>query len=248
MPKQHEEGSSGAARGGGVRAGGFFGSDVMFLAWHRPRKRRGIGRRPRRRPFARALLLLALLAAAFSAAYAATDWLRAPRPLAGDQQALVRAAAAEFRLEPEFVFAVIAAESKGDPTARSSADARGLMQLLPRTAEYVAGKCRLPYDGADDLYDPAVNIRLGCAYLAMLERQFGPDKRLILAAYNWGPGNVSKQQRENPRRSSIEMIRDRAPEETRAYVDRVMAAYQRGSAAAAGEGGAPAAAGGSADG
>lgn len=95
-------------------------------------------------------------------------------------------------LEPSLVLAVMAVESEFDPFAVSSAGAMGLMQLLPSTAAELARRLDLPWDGPASLFDPVLNTRLGIAYLHELVRRFG-DVEIALAAYNWGPGHVSRQ-------------------------------------------------------
>src|SRR3954469_10608372 len=92
-------------------------------------------------------------------------------------------------LNPDFVRAVIQAESAFNPRARSVKGAMGLMQLMPQTAaEY----------HVLDAYNPAENIRAGVAYLKSLMTRFGNDVALALAAYNAGPGAVEKYGRTVP--------------------------------------------------
>jgi soluble lytic murein transglycosylase-like protein len=91
--------------------------------------------------------------------------------------------ATRHSLQPDFVRAVIQAESAFNPRARSPKGAMGLMQLMPSTAaEY----------RVVNAYDPAENIRAGVAYLKSLLTRFGDDVSLALAAYNAGPGAVEK--------------------------------------------------------
>jgi len=125
-------------------------------------------------------------------------------------------------LDPDLVLAVIEAESAGDPKAVSRAGARGLMQLMQRTAEETAQKAGLPAPEPDDLFDPHLNVQLGTLYLAWLRRLFDDDPRLYIAAYNAGPGNVDKWRLQNPTLSSEQIIDQVAFEETRTYVRRVL--------------------------
>lgn len=118
---------------------------------------------------------------------------------------LVSEASLETGTPPGLVRAVLMAESSGDPSAISLAGAEGLMQLMPGTA---AG-C-----GITDAFQPSANVQCGAAYLkAMLERYHG-NVTLAVAAYNAGPGAVDRYHGVPPY------------PETRAYVARVISAYQ----------------------
>ena len=130
-------------------------------------------------------------------------------------------------LDPAMVMAVIRAESAGNPSAVSRAGARGLMQLMPSTAKEVAGNAGVRYRGADDLFDPDLNVRLGTLYLAQLRRMFRDDPWLYIAAYNAGPGAIGRLRQANPELSSEEVIRRCAPAETRAYVPTVLRYWKR---------------------
>lgn len=141
-------------------------------------------------------------------------------PLADENDVLTAARAAG--IDPSWAFAIIRAETAWQPDARSGADARGLMQLLPSTAELVARRNDLPYDGAGSLYDPDINIPLGTRYLAHLGLRFNGSPWLTTAAYNAGPGNAQRW---------VDSRGDLDPEvfilmmpfnETRDYVTRVM--------------------------
>lgn len=102
---------------------------------------------------------------------------------AADYDALIAQHAKEHALNPDFVRAVIQAESAFNPRARSPKGAMGLMQLMPGTAaEY----------RVINAFDPAENIRAGVAYLKSLMTRFKDDISLALAAYNAGPRAVEK--------------------------------------------------------
>ena len=85
-------------------------------------------------------------------------------------------------LDPRLVQAVVEAESGGDPAAKSDKGAMGLMQLMPQTAQDM---------GLTDPYDPAQNLEGGSRYLRTMIDKFG-DLPLAIAAYNAGPGAVTK--------------------------------------------------------
>jgi len=95
-------------------------------------------------------------------------------------------------LEPALVLAVIMAESSFRPGAQSHAGAQGLMQLMPATAEEIAGFLGMDDFKPEDVWLPEVNISMGCFYLIRLKNIFGGDINLALAAYNAGQGNVTR--------------------------------------------------------
>ena len=88
----------------------------------------------------------------------------------------------------ELILAITRRESEFDPRARSSADARGLMQLLPGTGQMMAQRLGVAFDPLDLTLDPGLNMRLGAAYLAELRDEFGPSLALVAAGYNAGAG------------------------------------------------------------
>lgn len=108
--------------------------------------------------------------------------------------------APEWPLSPEvhvdraLVYAIARRESGFDPLARSSAGARGVMQLMPATARYVARIAGQPRPTNSSLHDPYLNIRLGQAYIRYVLKAVRPQENLVLAiaAYNAGPGNAAK--------------------------------------------------------
>lgn len=89
--------------------------------------------------------------------------------------------------EPAFVLSITRQESNFDSTARSSADARGMMQLLPATGAMVARKLGEPYNSSR-LYESALNMRLGSRYLGDMVSNFGGSYIMAAAGYNAGPG------------------------------------------------------------
>ncbi|MCH5164687.1 MAG: lytic transglycosylase domain-containing protein [Clostridiales bacterium] len=95
----------------------------------------------------------------------------------------------EYDVEPSIALAVIWTESKFRPQAVSSAGARGLMQLMPSTAEWLSSMLGEEYSD-EKLFEPEYNIRLGIFYFSYLQQSFEGD--YVLAAYNAGEGNVRK--------------------------------------------------------
>lgn len=104
----------------------------------------------------------------------------------------ITASAATHGVDPYLVAAVIRSESSWDPEASSHQGARGLMQLMPETAQDMVAKGLV--DGKrysyENLEDPAINIEYGCAYLSYLLTYFNGATDRAIAAYNAGMGNV----------------------------------------------------------
>lgn len=129
-----------------------------------------------------------------------------PPSAEGSIQDLIRKAALDHGLDPDLLNALVKQESSYNPNAVSSAGAMGLTQLMPRTAKSL---------GVTDAFDPVQNLNGGAKYLAQMLREFNGDTRLALAAYNAGPGAVR-------RAGGIPPFA-----ETRNYVEKVMAGYQK---------------------
>jgi soluble lytic murein transglycosylase-like protein len=113
-------------------------------------------------------------------------------------------ASQRYSVDYNLVRAVIKAESNFNPKAVSRAGAKGLMQLMPKTAAEL---------GVRDSFDPAQNITGGTRYLRRLLDRYQGDRKLALAAYNWGMGNVENRLEAMPR-------------ETRNYILKVEDLYQ----------------------
>jgi len=113
--------------------------------------------------------------------------------------------ATEFRVDSKLIKAVIRNESCFDKSAVSKAGAQGLMQLMPATAKSL---------GVTDSFDVQQNVRAGTQYLAQLIKDYNHNLALALAAYNAGPGAVSKFKGVPPYR------------ETQTYIERVMKSYK----------------------
>jgi soluble lytic murein transglycosylase len=141
----------------------------------------------------------------------------------------VQAEATRTGLDPFLVAAVVREESNYHPRAVSRAGARGLMQLMPATAQPMAEVRGLSFRGGDLLDEPGANIHLGTSFLASLLKDFG-DPRLALAAYNAGPRRA-RQWWSARRSDDLEAWVEHIPfDETRHYVKRVMLSwheYQR---------------------
>ena len=134
----------------------------------------------------------------------------------------IRTAARRNDLDPAWIAAEIRAESTFNPNARSPANARGLMQLLPGTAAGVAQRTGLPYAGAESLYDSSTNIALGSAYLREMEDKYGQTYQAI-AAYNAGPTPTARWLAQRPTHDPDLWIETVSYKETRDYIARVLA-------------------------
>ncbi|MCW5580240.1 MAG: lytic transglycosylase domain-containing protein [Luteimonas sp.] len=125
-------------------------------------------------------------------------------------------------LDPAWVAAEIRAESVYNPRARSHANARGLMQVLPDTGAAVARRRGLAWGGAESLYDPETNIILGTAYLREKEDMYGKPY-VAIAAYNAGPTPTSRWLSQRPAMDPDIWIETISYRETREYVARILA-------------------------
>lgn len=96
---------------------------------------------------------------------------------------LISQAAAEYKVDPALIRAIIHAESGFRPNAKSSKGAQGLMQLMPQTAEEL---------GVSDSLNPKQNIFGGTRYLSALMKRYHNNVKLTAAAYNAGPGAVKR--------------------------------------------------------
>lgn len=140
---------------------------------------------------------------------------------------LVTQYCAEHNVDPFLVTALMRVESRFRPQVVSEKGARGLMQVMPDTGRWVAQELSMELFEPEMLHDPRVNLRIGTWYLASLEREFGGDKVIVLAAYNAGRGNVRKwldAERWTGRWEEIERI---PFPETRDYVKKVLGLYER---------------------
>jgi soluble lytic murein transglycosylase-like protein len=107
----------------------------------------------------------------------------------------VIAASQEHDVDPALIWAVIRQESIFNAEVTSSADARGLMQIIPRTGHALAEQLKIGSYDAMDLYDPALNVRLGTYYIRKLMRQFDDKVDYMASGYNAGPSNVARWRR-----------------------------------------------------
>ena len=119
-----------------------------------------------------------------------------PQPHIGN---IIDRASRKYHVDPELIKAVVSVESNFDANCTSPKGAMGLMQLMPETAEEL---------GVKNSYDPVENIMAGTRYLKNLLDRYDGRVSLVLAAYNWGMGNVERHP-------------EKLPRETRTYIARV---------------------------
>lgn len=131
-----------------------------------------------------------------------------------------------FRLDRALIFAFMRQESLFNSRATSSAGARGLMQLMPATATYIAAEDTFDGRSRDLLYDPGLNLKLGQDYLEyLLAKDLIDDDLFRLAiAYNAGIGNLARWLRTVEYRGDPLLFIESIPvRETRLFIERVMA-------------------------
>lgn len=137
---------------------------------------------------------------------------------------LVREKTPPGSVDPYLVAAVMREESSFNPNAVSITGALGLMQIMPSTGRFVAGRLGTDVKDPDEFLDPGLNIRLGSWYLGHLARRFNNDVVLTIAGYNAGPGAVSKWLRTLPPEPD-EFIESIPYPETRGYAKKVLKSY-----------------------
>ena len=134
-----------------------------------------------------------------------------------------------WQVDPALVHAIVRQESKFEMRVTSSADARGLMQLMPSTAAGTMKDTTLDNPGAKaKLFDPAFNLSVGQRYVQKMMSFVEPDGDLIklAIAYNGGPGNLQKWLAEVDHRNDPLLFIESLPSrETRGYVERVLANF-----------------------
>ena len=130
----------------------------------------------------------------------------------------------EYNLDPFLVLAVIKTESNFNTEAESSKGAKGLMQIMDSTGEWIASKLEIRNFNTNMLYEPEINIEFGCWYLNNLLNEFG-DLSLALAAYNGGSGNVTRWLNDPKYSRDGESLTYIPFKETKKYVDKVSTRY-----------------------
>jgi soluble lytic murein transglycosylase len=125
-----------------------------------------------------------------------------------------------------FLYVIMRKESGFSPWDVSTADARGLLQMIPPTSVKVAASVGVDFS-PDQLFDPEMNIRLGATYIGALSKKFGGQIPVVAGAYNAGPKAMAKwcdQHGSHPMDEFVELI---AFTQTREYAKRVVGIYAR---------------------
>ena len=130
-----------------------------------------------------------------------------------------------FAVDRALVYAFVRQESAFNERAQSRAGARGLMQLMPRTASYVAGQRSLRGRKKDTLFNPELNLSLGQRYIGLLvsDRSIPDDLFRLTTAYNAGPGNLRRWERKIKYSGDPLLFIESLPSrETRLFIERVL--------------------------
>ena len=194
----------------------------------RPRTRRRPARERRTQLLRRLLLLLGFVVASAAVVMAIlSPWAdkavqEISLPLRHDD--IIRQQAEDKNLDPSLIAGVIYVESRfRDQT--SHAGAKGLMQIMPSTADYIAHKSGGTEFEQGDLATPQINIAYGSWYLRYLMQHYHGNELLALAAYNAGEGKVDEWWRSASDSGERFRVADHIPfPETRAYVGKVLSA------------------------
>ena len=140
---------------------------------------------------------------------------------------MIESNAKKHNLSPAFVSAIILNESSFQPRVESSVGARGLMQLMPKTAEWIAQKMKIEGYAFERMYDPESNISFGCWYLNYLASLFHGDPVCVACAYHAGQGQVTawlSDSRYSNDGISLDLER-MSDGPTKTYAERVIRAY-----------------------
>jgi len=127
-----------------------------------------------------------------------------------------------YNLDAYLVFSIIKTERKFNPQATSHKGAKGLMQITDQTGEWAAKEIGIENYHSDRLYEPEINIQIGCWYISKLIHQYKNNLETSLAAYNAGSGNVSKWLGDEKYSKDAKNLSFIPFKETREYVKKVI--------------------------
>lgn len=138
---------------------------------------------------------------------------------------LVKKIAADYSLDPYLIWATIREESHFNPYSESKAGARGLMQIMFSTGDWIAQKLNYQEFEYDLLFNPEVNIKFGGWYLQYLQERFDKNTYLIVSGYNAGPG-ITDRWLENMDIKDLDIFVENIPyAETSEHIKKVMRSY-----------------------
>ena len=139
---------------------------------------------------------------------------------------MIRGYALKYEIDPLLVLAMIREESRFNSWNESVAGARGLMQIIFSTGEWIAQKLNLEDFNDEMLFSPEVNINLGCWYIGYLKERFSNDTALIISGYNAGPGITAKWLEKYDRSDLDNFVENIPYSETREHIKKVTKSYQ----------------------
>ncbi|HSB09607.1 MAG TPA: transglycosylase SLT domain-containing protein [Blastocatellia bacterium] len=130
------------------------------------------------------------------------------------------------KVDPRLVLSLARQESRFNPSVKSAASARGLLQFIPETAQKLADEEGLKDFDLDDVYAPEVAVRLAVRYVADLLKLFPENPHAVLAAYNTGELNVERWISRARSNDVDRLVSEIAIPETKDYVAKVMNSYR----------------------
>lgn len=133
--------------------------------------------------------------------------------------------AIEYGLDIYLIAAIIKVESNFDSLARSNKGALGLMQIKASTGRWIGEQLGIKDFEEDMLYQPEINIKMGCWYLNYLLKYYNGNIQLALAAYNGGLGNVNKWLNDENCSEDGISLKNIPFEETSTYMKKISRAY-----------------------
>lgn len=168
-------------------------------------------------------IIIFLIVLSVLALYNNVTWLMKymyPLKYAGEIQKCSK----EFAVDPYLIAAIIKVESGYKPDVISKKGARGLMQLMPDTAKWIAENMKMENFDVKMLEEPGLNIKMGTWYFSSLLKEFDNDTTLALAAYNGGRGNVAQWIKSG---CFADGTGDKIPfEETKGFIKKVRKAHR----------------------
>ena len=137
----------------------------------------------------------------------------------------ISANAKKLNLDEYLILSLVKEESYFNKNAVSSTGARGLMQIMPSTASFIAAQRDIPYATSDQLMMPNFNLYLGCNYFDYIKKELRNSNLLAVAAYNGGPGSVAKWLENKNYTDFDEFVEDITYPETQNYVKKFYRTY-----------------------